>query len=521
MTRLVACLAPWMATTVALAQAQTGLTVDYTFHGSFFDQGARVEGACYVTPALMRRIGWSVDVDNGVVTVAAEGRTFQLESKIIEGQRLYSFDQAMRYLGGVVDYDSAQAKVTVLSQIRSIEKTASGMRADGTLSFEPRAFRASAPDRLVVDLKGAQLAPSLISDLPKGWSVSQFTPDTVRVVVQEPSMAGVTVPTLQEGRTLEVPFVQAGSGAAPVVPVQALATVGSPRKSTETPTSVAVVLPITGKPAQKASALFLDPTTVQVSLPSTGAEKTGEFPLGQSKYLKGASVNDDKAGNTTLTLQLTQPLAFQLSTNEVGVSIVFSRPRATGGLAGKVIVVDAGHGGKDNGAVHAGVQEKNMTLAMAKEVARQLIQAGASVVMTRSDDTFVSLSERPGIANRGNADLFISCHFNSNSVDGSRSGIIVFFHKEDSMDMLLAECIRHEIAKEHQLPDIGTWSDGRIYDSGFAVLRGAKMPAVLMELGFLNHPTDRSKIQTQEFREAVGRAVVRGVKEFFGDGKRD
>ncbi|MCA1995860.1 MAG: N-acetylmuramoyl-L-alanine amidase, partial [Armatimonadetes bacterium] len=69
------------------------------------------------------------------------------------------------------------------------------------------------------------------------------------------------------------------------------------------------------------------------------------------------------------------------------------------------------------------------------------------------------------------------------------------------------------------LPNLGTWSDGKIYASGFAVLRYAKMPAVLLELGFINHATDLRRIRTDDFRKRVASAVVEGLKVFLGDGQ--
>lgn len=511
---MLACLAPWMAVTVACAQTQTNLTVDYTCRGSYVDLGARVDGATYVTPSLFRRIGWAVDVNNGLMNVVGEGRTFELQSKIVNGQRLYPFEQALTYVGGVATWNEADKTLTVLSQVRIIERTSKGLRVDATLTVTPRAFRMTNPDRFVVDFAGATLGEKATEGLPENWKVSQYDPKTVRVLIESPTMATQPVPKLEPSRTVEL---EIPSLATEAKPVQILAKVGSPKILSETKESLKIYVPLQGTLGQRPSAVFIDPTAVQIAVPGSSAEAVAKIKTETSAFATDVEVMDDQQGTTTVTVKLHRPMAFQLTTDKAGVSIVFAKPNGTGGLTGKVIVVDAGHGGKDTGASHSGVQEKVMSLAMAKEVAQALIKAGASVLMTRSDDTFIPLNERPGLANRSNADLFISCHFNSNSVNESRSGIIMFHHKGDSMDMLLAECLRHEVAKFKAMPDLGVWSDGKIYSSGFAVLRGAQMPAVLMELGFLNHSRDRAKIQTQEFREQVASAVVAGVKEFFGE----
>ena len=225
MRRILASLAPWMAV-AATAQAAATLTVDYTYRGTFVDQGARWQGACYVTPALMRRVGWQVDVDNGVATVAAEGRTFQLESNIVDGKRLYCFDEALRFLGGSITWDDEAQTARVLGRVRSIEKTPKGIRIDSTLSCRPRAFRQSNPPRLVVDLAGTVLDTDKVGALPAGWSATQNTPDTVRVVLENPGVANAPVPTLEESRTVGFDIVV--PAAKPLPPGQVIATVSLP-----------------------------------------------------------------------------------------------------------------------------------------------------------------------------------------------------------------------------------------------------------------------------------------------------
>ncbi len=509
-----------MVFSVAWAQESSKFSVAYAQDGVFVEQGYRSGGEFFVSPSLLRRIGWSVDSNNGTLAVLAEGRTFDLSPKIISGSRYYNLSEALRYVGAVVDWSEDSHVLTVLSQIRNVEKTSTGIRVDGTMILKPRAFRMTGPDRFVVDFPAARLSEKAVQALPANWHVSQIGPTTVRFVVESPAMATQAVTEITPSRNIEI-AINASPGITNNKASQVIVGVGEPRVGADSKSGVSLTIPITGAMETRPSAVYLDPTTIQLQIPSSSATKLSEFDVKSSEFLDHLSMEDDKAGNINVTLKLKRALAFQLSYSNGNVNLSLNKPSATGGLAGKIIVVDAGHGGKDNGAVHGGVQEKDMTLLMAKTVASQLSAAGASVILSRSNDTFVSLGERPGVANRSHADLFISCHFNSNSVNESRSGIIIFHHKDTSQAMLLAECISHEIAKEKQLPDLGVWSDGRIYQSGFAVLRGSTMPAVLMELGFLNHSHDRARIQSQDFRDAIALAVVRGVKVFLNDGKKD
>jgi N-acetylmuramoyl-L-alanine amidase len=164
-----------------------------------------------------------------------------------------------------------------------------------------------------------------------------------------------------------------------------------------------------------------------------------------------------------------------------------------------------------------GVHEKTLTLSIGKLLAAGLAEQGATVIMTRKTDVDISLNERALIANRNGAHFFLSVHINSNGRPNSTSGSITFHHKGATVSKLLAECIENEIGKASRLPSIGVWSDGRIYDSGFAVLRKTKMPGVLLELGFINHNRDRARMQEAQYQRAVAAAVVKGVRVFLGD----
>jgi N-acetylmuramoyl-L-alanine amidase len=189
-----------------------------------------------------------------------------------------------------------------------------------------------------------------------------------------------------------------------------------------------------------------------------------------------------------------------------------------GKLAGKIVVVDPGHGGTDNGAHSDGIFEKDLTLGIAKLLSAQLGAQGATVMMTRKTDVFIPLPERVAIANRNKADFFISCHINS-SKRPSMSGTLVFHHEGRSNSQVLAECLLPEIGKVSGLPAKGVWSDGRIYKTGFAVLRGTKMTGVLVEFGFINQAVDRARMVRTDFQKSVAAAIVRGLRVYLGDAK--
>jgi N-acetylmuramoyl-L-alanine amidase len=190
-----------------------------------------------------------------------------------------------------------------------------------------------------------------------------------------------------------------------------------------------------------------------------------------------------------------------------------------GQLAGKIICIDPGHGGHDTGAHSNGVYEKNLTLTIAKKTAAAFAEAGATVIMTRKTDVFIPLLDRNRIADDSQADFFIAIHINSNTLANSLSGGITFHHKDNDTSTILAECIQNQVAKVSKIPNLGAWSDGKIYQSGFSVLRNAGQPAVLLELGFINSTHDRARLQQADFQDDVAEAIVRGVQDFLGNGK--
>jgi N-acetylmuramoyl-L-alanine amidase len=197
------------------------------------------------------------------------------------------------------------------------------------------------------------------------------------------------------------------------------------------------------------------------------------------------------------------------------------------------IVLDPGHGGKDPGNQEGRRKEKDFTLLLANEVAELLTKAGFAVSLTRDRDTFVELPSRPQVANRRNADLFVSLHFNSaDGVGGSAvKGVEVFCmtpvrasstnargegsgagaypgNRFDQKNALLG----YQIQKA--LSDKGGLEDRGLKRARFAVLRDATMPAVLVEGGFMTSPTDSRRIYDSQQRKRLAQSLVDGIVEY-------
>lgn len=180
----------------------------------------------------------------------------------------------------------------------------------------------------------------------------------------------------------------------------------------------------------------------------------------------------------------------------------------------KIIVIDAGHGGSDPGAVPNGIREKDVNLAAALKLDKALRQLGYTTIMTRDTDTFVNLYERAEIANRNQADLFISLHSNSNS-NSSINGIQVLYHSLDKADvkkeetLALAQIMMDEVTKGTGAPN-----KGLLPRQNYVVVRDTEMPSVILEMGFLTNPTEAKKLQTDSYQNIIVESVVRGIERY-------
>jgi N-acetylmuramoyl-L-alanine amidase len=169
------------------------------------------------------------------------------------------------------------------------------------------------------------------------------------------------------------------------------------------------------------------------------------------------------------------------------------------------VVVDAGHGGKDNGAYRKfGGAEKIATLDVAKRLARKLRESDLKVVMTRSSDVFIPLEERVAIENGQNNSIFVSIHFNDSRRRGIR-GFETYYHSSNSV--ALANRI------QAKLMTIPKSANRGVHHANFRVLRLAKYPSVLVECGFLSNRTEGGEARDSEYRDALADKIAEAIVE--------
>ncbi len=230
--------------------------------------------------------------------------------------------------------------------------------------------------------------------------------------------------------------------------------------------------------------------------------------------VEAISVEAEDIG-TKLKISLREPANahWQFERN-VGIAVVIEslsrRPKQV-----RLVVVDAGHGGKDPGAISplrpnkTQLVEKHLTLEIAFRLKRLLEQVGYRVVMTRTDDTYIPLPERVAMANSTGADAFVSIHLNAFPKPGGQWGTEVYYWTPQSYP--LAESIYRNL-----LSLLGRKGNG-IRQRQLYVVRHTVMPSVLVEPCYLNHPEEEELLRSEEFRERIAFAICRGLMEFFGD----
>ncbi|KOP68877.1 N-acetylmuramoyl-L-alanine amidase [Bacillus sp. FJAT-18019] len=173
----------------------------------------------------------------------------------------------------------------------------------------------------------------------------------------------------------------------------------------------------------------------------------------------------------------------------------------------KTVVIDAGHGGSQPGAISVnGNQEKVLNLDVALKVEALLKnEKNINVVMTRSDDSKMSLSDRVKVANSLKADVFVSIHGNSNN-SSSPHGTETYFTRDASK--ALANVMHKHLVKATKLMDRG------VKYSSLHVTRETTMPAVLLEIGFLSNKGDEAQLFNDDFQNRVAQGIVAGIKEY-------
>jgi len=411
--------------------------------------------------------------------------------------------------------------------------------AEGPMGYRVRELEA--PPRLALDLLNVDLAqiPSSASGgveegYLKGARIQQHSlapseeGEVVRVVVELAERRPYRVRESEDKCRLEVDFpLPEATELPPDVPPVVLTALEFARVSARL---AEVRLSVLGLPAGVGRPFCIaektdDPLVVWVEV--ANAESRIETPTLEvsDAVVAGVSLGPapGKPGAQRLAISLREQAGHAVVTEEGKVRVLVGNLP----LAELRVVVDAGHGGHDTGAIgRSGLQEKEVNLDIARRVYRLLQGMGVEVRMTRVDDNPVrpwtrgnseeqrqELMARCEMANQMQADLFVSVHANARQSNPTQyRGTETFYRKEDSAGF--ARAMQEEVVKALGLPDGGV----KHHPKPIIVLYRTAMPSVLVEVGYLSHPEDEAGLATEELRERAAQGIVNGITRYVDEG---
>jgi N-acetylmuramoyl-L-alanine amidase len=466
-----------------------------------------------------------------------------------------------------VEHSSKPQRVVMITGMRHWSNpTSTRIAIDLGGKVEYEAARVPNPERIFFDLHGARLAPSLnghqVEVVDDGYlkriRAAQFHPDVTRVVLDVTDVSQYSAFLLPNPWRLIIDIHSAKAENAPNTatskpPASQSSPQPAPRASPDNNT-IADVAKLSTEPSKVQATA--GPTSGPVSAKVPASEEnsrpavTEALPPSPSSPPSSSAKNrkKTKAGGASETaiagVEAALPHAAD-PTSEGQRSLV----RALGLKVGR-IVIDAGHGGHDSGTLGpGGIQEKDVVLDVALRVGKLLHQRlGAEIVYTRSDDTFIPLETRTAIANKAQADLFLSIHGNSSpepSARGVETYYLNFTSDPDALDVAAREnaVSSHSV---HQLSDLvrkialkdkidesrefaadvdaGLYAglkkgnpgmkDRGVKKAPFVVLIGAQMPSILAEISFLTNPDDAEQLQEGSYRQRIAESLDAGVEHY-------
>ncbi|HHW13598.1 MAG TPA: AMIN domain-containing protein [Firmicutes bacterium] len=429
---------------------------------------------------LVKEVAWSQGRHDTVHLTLTLAREMPYAVETADGSLSVVFPPQVREAGLVVD--GGRRLLTIQS----------------TAPLRPKVTRLSEPDRLVIDLPGAALAgpPRIPVDDPwvKDLRLSQWDSRTVRVVADlEGPLGWEAVPPAgetQDGAALAFHLLNR------VLAVDHLAF----PDHTELRLQLAV-------PALPTVVVDRQAGRLQLDLPeAVGEDLAAEIPINDGTVSRLRLLSPGP-GTVQWVVDLPYYLGHETRTGKDGSAVI---SLAHSAVFRRRIFLDPGHGGADPGAIGPnGAMEKEVNLDIALRLRQVLQEAGAEVVMSREDDRFVPLHDRPAQANGQQAAVFVSLHSNAN-LRPDEGGTETYFHPDRPESRALAAEIQAKLVEA-----LGLMNRGIRPTRDFVVVREAAMPSVLIEVAFLSNPAEEKLLADPAFRQRVAEAAARGIAAYF------
>ena len=430
------------------------------------------------------------------------------------------------------------------------------------------AARVPNPDRIYFDLHGTRLAQELVGKsftvtddgFLKKIRAAQFSNDMTRVVLDVNDVTEYSAFLLPNPYRLIID-IHGGSKAEPAAPVVNVPMQRAAAAAPTVPNTTAVksassfdVAAVSAQPGR------VEATTQPTSQPISAVVKD-QGAVGKAGDGVSVAIGSGSSGSVGADVAVPVPTTKKLKRGKKDIDAVPAKaavPMADGetsmvralGLKVGRIVIDAGHGGHDSGTLGVdGIEEKDVVLDVALRLGKLLHdRLGSEIIYTRSDDTFIPLETRTAIANKAQADLFLSIHANSSPDESARGVETYYLNFTSSPDALETAARENAVSDQsiHQLSDLvkkialkdkiaesrefaadveqslygglqkgnAGLKDRGVKKAPFVVLIGANMPSILAEISFITNAKDARQLQQPDYRERVAESLYKGVAKY-------
>lgn len=469
-------------------------------------------GALTILSASGRRLVLRPGSDR--LTVDGREQVLPAQATVAGGRLICPLRPVLEALGALVRWDQTSGWLDIETHVAAIEVYADeqGARVEvrselplsGALSHleDPERWYLDLPGGTVADLEHERTLVNLGAVVRVRWGQFAEVPAIARVVVDMREPAEATWQPAADGRGGSI-IVGTVDGDEPRMErhMPRIERLLTSNPDTDT-TLVTVEL---SDPAPYEYDVRARPPQVTLTLPDATAQAPIAPVTVAGPFVRTARLDSvPEQPGTTLTLSMRQLVHFQVaeSADPPAITLVFHRGR----LAGKRIVVDPGHGGRDTGARGTLLLEKDVNLDVARQVAARLVSLGALVTLTRESDVFVDLYDRPRLANRLGADMFVSIHCNAMPRPNTGLGTETYYYH--SRSKCLAVVLHESLVQALGRRDNGVrWAN-------FCVTRESEMPAVLVELMYINTDEEQALLAQPEVRAAAAAGIVEGLRRY-------
>lgn len=179
---------------------------------------------------------------------------------------------------------------------------------------------------------------------------------------------------------------------------------------------------------------------------------------------------------------------------------------------GTKVVLDAGHGGYDHGAIYGGYNEKDIVLDITRKVESYLKEAGIAAYLTRTEDRFISLAERVEVSNSIGPEIFVSIHANALITNPKLSGLQTYYYSNNGYKLAT-------FTHKQMLKDVGM-EDSKIRKANFWVCKYTQAPSILIETGFMTNDDERKKLTRESYQDDLAKSIAKGIIEYLEDIKK-